>query len=315
MKDILKNSREEEYLLLYRNLFLNSEKQWFQQHRWETTDAHYYSVDPSKRWYKPFSLDVIRQHLDGRITCSWLANNEDDECKWLAFDNDKDTDFLARIKTTFNSLGYTAHHESRREGREGHLWLFLDEPIKRESLCLFGDEIRRHAGINKHDVEMYPATSNNRSKLRGPLGINRKLGANKVKGIFEECTDDGAVAQLQWLSQQDKNSSEKIGKIADLLKERQPKPIERVQTNRLQGDFPDGFDSILSVIPTESLKQHYGQYIGRCPCCEIEGHDKAANNLHISNDGKMFCCWYGNQPGAIHTKAKIFEAAKALYIR
>ncbi|CAN5475442.1 hypothetical protein BH11CYA1_BH11CYA1_11560 [soil metagenome] len=305
---------KDSHLNLYRALFINNETEWFQQHRLETTNpGHFYSVDPSKKWYRPLDNEVINKHLSGDLTCSWYANDDNDMCKWLAFDNDHDNDNLERIKSVLSSVGFTAYGESRRPGREGHLWLLLDEPIDRTSLCLFGDEIRRQAGVSNSDIEMYPTTKSKRSKLRGPLGINRKAGANKVRGLFEEARSADAEEQLDWLAGAVRNDTSRIIQIADLVRSRQPAPC--VNNIVVSNNYKENreFATILDIIPSERLRRLGSKYFTQCPVCANEGHDEGCNNLQISNDGKIFCCWYGNSPGKIHTKAQIFSEAKRIY--
>ena len=248
-------------------------------------------VRPPLSPYEPVSLKLIEKHLSGEITCGFPAAGDDSTCKWLAWDADNAIGHLEKVCSVLNQLGLVPLREGRREGRDGHLWLFLDESVKADYLRRFDQWIRKQIGIEKNALEFFPKQSvvgKAGSQVRGPLGVHRKPGANNVRGLFND-GGETIEEQLSWLSQQPLTEANRILRLAKELEkldtESQPYNFQPVRKKRSFGDF-----RILDHITETRLG--LDRYIAQCPCCAAEGHDNHKDNLHIALDGTWFGCWY-----------------------
>lgn len=78
---------------------------------------------------KPVSLQLIASHLSGEITLSIPALSAESQCKWCCWDSDAESGDLDNVQALLQVHGWEAIRESKRPGRDGHLWLFFDKPV------------------------------------------------------------------------------------------------------------------------------------------------------------------------------------------
>jgi len=75
--------------------------------------------------------EVIRRHLDGRITAGVYPLLQDETCHFLAADFDKKSwqDDVKAFMVTCKSNNIPAYLERSRSGNGGHIWIFFTEPV------------------------------------------------------------------------------------------------------------------------------------------------------------------------------------------
>jgi hypothetical protein len=293
---------------VYISRFINQPDEWFRQ--WVSDDKKSYGyvredacrdTEGGRYVYQSVTPQLIRRHLAGQLTCAWTALDEDKCSKWLCFDSDVADGQLDRLESCLREWLANPIREGRRPGRDGHLWLLFDQPVKASQLITLGDAMMKEAGVA--NLERFPKSASGFSQVRGPLGINLKPEANGARGWFDGAEQD-LREQLLWLEGQPLNTAKSAIECAELHK-RRPTPTKKYAGQRSR---VKKFVNILNLIP--DTKRGSDEIVMACPVCESEGHDKQGNNLHIAADGEKFCCWYGGQPGKIHTAPKIIEALK-----
>lgn len=258
--------------------------------------------------HEPVMAELIRQHLAGSITIALPAVSRDGSSKWCCFDFDKELGDLVKVKTTLDRNGWHSLHEGKRPGREGHLLLFFDKPVSAADLILFGQEIIAQSGVSQ-DLEFFPkqempTTLGN--PIRLPLGIHRKVDANNQRIWFEGPERD-IDSQLAWFASQPLNDSKALAVIADQIRQCEKLKLRPIRAPRASESIDRVVTPILDLIPAFKRRLVGGQWITQCPVCAEEGHDRSEDNLRISGDGIKFCCWFGGQPGRVHTAAEIIK--------
>ena len=246
-------------------------------------------------WYEPIwqpvTLDVINAHLQGDITLAFYALSAESTCKWLTFDFDDDRCNRQKLAIALASHGWQVVLEGKRPGREGHLWLFFDEPVPALHLRRFAHVFLKSVGISDKGIEVFPkkhVLDKVGSAVRGPLGIHRKPGAGD-RGWFDGLPNDIAV-QLEWFANQPLNSSIRLLQMADELRRRslllvQPKQ-KRSGPSSMAGE---GRIDWQQYALDNLFKSSGGWQHGPCPSCRADGHDSGGNHLYVSPDGAVGC--------------------------
>ena len=114
--------------------------------------------------------DLLRKHLERKITIGLQPQKDDGTIKWLAIDFDahKDEpmeeirDNVRKTKENLSKVEIESHLE--QSGRGYHLWIFFEEPILRSRI---EDFIKRFV---YHSAEVYAG----KTKIRIPLGVYQK---------------------------------------------------------------------------------------------------------------------------------------------
>lgn len=256
---------------------------------------------------RPFDRTAAMAHIAANITMSAPALSERDTARWLAWDSDADKGTLVRVYQYLLEHGFSPIREGAREGREGHLWLLLDEPIPGRVATAFGQFIaeKTRTTINSKDadLEFFPkqsATKNLAGGLRLPLGYNRKPDA-QCRGWFHGVKKD-VTCQLEWLARQPVNSSHRVLELGHAWWTTRP---ESTSAHRSVGSaktfgkpHSDGTlkrVNALQYIPAHQRTLHSdGNWRAGCPACIVAGHDKSRDNLSINaGDPTKWRCWRG----------------------
>lgn len=293
---------------VYFGRFINRLDVYNQQ--WATSINYGY-----KTIYAPVTLKLIVKHLKGKLTLAFFALSKDGRCKWCCWDSDKQDGKLGRLQAALTANGWRVIREGRRPGRDGHLWLFFDKPVPAAILRQFGALFQKTVGIADNELEFFPKQDRAiiGSSVRGPLGIHKKLGAQNMRGLFEDAPAVDLVSQLKWFADERVNEAADLLKFASELQMRvlvNKQNIKRGSANgktkaTVQMSVPN---NILQLVA--DVRKVGNGFVAACPVCMDEGHDKHKDNLHISLDGRLFCCWYNGQPGLYHTAKDILEAFK-----
>lgn len=285
----------------YLNRFINRLDTWFKQDE----NGHYRLVKPEHKDYEIVSKNLIRRHLEGKITCAWPSTSPTGMCRWIAWDSDKQDSDLAQIEGLLNTLGLNPLREGLRPGRDGHLWLLLQQPIPAVSARYFDDWIKSTLRIpqGNKSVEFFPKQDNAKigNGLRGPLGTNLKPEAKKAVGWFEGQPKD-LITQLEWLSDLNLDNGTKIVALAEEIrraKQLEFKPVKLSNTSSGSKGF--------YIHEFIKAKRRVGdEWVTQCPVCKEEGHDRAQDNLHILNDDSFICMY--QEPGKTHNRQAIIRA-------
>jgi hypothetical protein len=290
---------------IFLDRFKNRDDVYFRQLLTSQKDFQYVAVKECDDNYRPFDVSLLRDHFAGNITLSVPAVSVEKSCKWVCWDNDCDDGVLNEIEQSLSQIGLNGLRESKREGRDGHLWAFFDDTIDVGVAIRLNEIVTESSGIgNRKQLEFFPKSERG-LQVRLPLGVHRKPEANNEIGWFEDAPRS-LNGQLSWFAQQPLNSAEGVTRIANLLPKAAPIAPPRLQFAPSQDH--EKID-LLAVLPAAGSRTRGGKIIRQCPVCADEGHDKSEDNLHIdSSDGALFCCWFGGQPGKLHTTEMILRA-------
>ena len=156
---------EQQHLEQYAELFCHRRDIYAVQKR----DGSYFLV------HQPITVDLLRRHLGGEVTCGWYALGSDNTVRWVAVDADQE-DGLETLQQTWeklDSLNLAVYLENSRRG--GHLWVFV-EGIRASVMRTLMKQVLERLDIDA--VEIYPRqdelpAGGVGSLVRGPLGVHR----------------------------------------------------------------------------------------------------------------------------------------------
>ena len=159
---------EQQHLEQYVELFCHRRDVYAVQ----KTDGSYFLVR------QPITVDLLRRHLGGEVTCGWYALRSDNTVRWVAVDADEE-DGLETLQQTWeklDSLNLAVYLEDSRRG--GHLWVFV-EGMRASVMRTLMKEVLERLQISA--VEIYPRqdelpAGGVGSLVRGPLGVHRLTG-------------------------------------------------------------------------------------------------------------------------------------------
>jgi len=264
-------------------------------------------VSGSKYWYEPVHepiiIEVLDAHLTGHITLGFYVLNLESKSKWVCIDFDYEGDDMKQLRELFHRHGWRCLAEGKRPGRDGHLWLFFDEPISAIHLRRFAHVFVQAAGIPINKVEVFPKQDQLKDErsvgnlVRAPLGIHRKPGASMQRGWFVGAEED-VLAQLEWFQAQQPNRAADILTMAEQLEERyiiskaekRTSPVARSKSALSRHSSPrvDWID----YARRNGFQFSNGFWSGPCPACKAIGHDLDSDHLSISSSGRVNC-WRG----------------------
>lgn len=288
----------------YHSLFINRTDIWFRQ--WSDGErCGYACVKPDSKSYEPIRDSLILRHLEGTVTCSWPAVDQAGLSRWACWDSDHENGYIVRLQQLLACWGMQSYREAVRPGRDGHLWLFLAEPIAAADLLLFNLEALAHAGIAIDAVEFFPKSADRLSQVRGPLGIHRKPGADNMRGWFESAPKS-LECQLAFLSSIERVKVAPIQRLAAYRKSVVNQSTQRQYPRQIKtSPLHDSF-RISDHIDLNLCKRVGQDLAAPCPACQAEGRDRTGDNLRISPNGR-FCCVQGG-PGKVHRQRDIRRA-------
>ena len=137
--------------------------------------------------FKGLTVDTVRRHMRGEITCMFYAANPlTQTCKWACLDGDypEAIEDLKLLQNHLRQLHLNALMEGSRRG--GHLWLLCAEPLPSVQVRALLLKAIRDCGLPIYagdvrvpGIEMFPRqdfldSGRFGNGLRGPLGVHRK---------------------------------------------------------------------------------------------------------------------------------------------
>jgi hypothetical protein len=205
----------------------------------------------------PATDEVVKAHLEGRITAGWYALDAASTAKWAVLDADRE-DGLVRLQHCFlalDELGVPSCLERSRRG--GHLWLFLEHPVPASGVR----QLVRAAVPDLSELELYPKQDQLLGKkvgslVRGPLGVHL-LSGNRypfVDPISLQPVARSVLATVDYLLGAERISTRRAAEIVATLQAPPPEPAPLREPPRLPR--PKHGQSRRSVI--EQVKANIG---------------------------------------------------------
>ena len=281
----------------YFDLFVNRLAYTVQSSKPASNGKYYY--------YRPkdgrrVSLEIIRQHLDGRQTIGLYALNPNTQrSKWVAIDADYENalEDLLKLQWELRQDGVEAALEKSRRG--AHLWIFAEQPLLARDCRIYicnlalrlkvpvkgGNGLAEGIEVFPRQDQLGPREYGN--AIRAPLGIHR--ATNKHYWFYgAPYKAEAQLSYLQRLRKITENQMSSFVRGLEMPEEFQPKPkIELPPYDPSRREF-----HILDHVRPR-LKRS-GNYWAQCPSCSQQGRDRSADNLAISiSDPRKYRCWAG----------------------
>src|SRR5260370_28478562 len=147
---------------------------------------YYAARDWKTKESKPLDDGVARMHLNGDITISLYAiNQETQRSKWVAIDADFDgaLESLFQLQWELKQDGVDAALEQSRRG--GHLWIFCAQPLLAFECRIYVYNLALRLGVPvkggglKEGIEVFPRQDKLEdgelgNAIRAPIGVHRK---------------------------------------------------------------------------------------------------------------------------------------------
>ncbi len=290
----------EELASRYFNLFVNRLAHTLQSTRPDPDKGRHYYYRPKRN--TKLTLEILRQHLEGRITVGLYAiNPRTQRCKWVAIDADYENALqdLLKLQWELGQDGVDAALERSRRG--GHLWLFGEKPLLARDCRVYIYNLAKRLklpvkGVGLAEgIEVFPKQSTVPANefgnaLRGPLGVHR--GASQRFWFYG--ADYTVASQLSYLSRLKRiREGEMQSFIAglEMPESVEPKPATEVRSYRRNRNLNSCEFRILEHVRAKKKGRNYW---AQCPSCAQVGRDKGRDNLAISvADPRKYICWAG----------------------
>lgn len=106
--------------------------------------------------YLPVTDEVIKDHLQGKLTIGVYPLLPDDSCRFLAVDFDKKTwqEDVAAFRETCTSLDLPVAIERSRSGNGAHAWFFFSEPLMAATARIVGCYLITETMSRRHQLSM-----------------------------------------------------------------------------------------------------------------------------------------------------------------
>ena len=181
----------------YQKLFVNRRAYTMQSMRpHPETGRHYYFRPNNKGTDTPLMLtdQVIRQHLEGKITVGLYAiNSSTQRCKWVAIDADYKNSMEDLLKLQYHLSRDKVEPALEMSKRGGHLWIFLATPLLAKECRIYIHDLALRLGVPvkgaglADGIEVFPkhdaiGAGEFGNAIRGPLGIHRGVSGPLVAG-------------------------------------------------------------------------------------------------------------------------------------
>lgn len=285
---------EKSHLLRYVELFPHRRDIYALQ----KTDGSYFLVR------EPITLELLRRHLNGEVTCGWYALQHDNTVRWVALDADHDNGLivLQQIWQKLQQLTINTYLEESRRG--GHLWLFI-EPVRAKVVRTL---MRQLLNLLKVDaIEIYPRQDELPedgvgSLLRGPLGIHRLTGQRYffLDPVTLKPVGLSLVDQLEYLRSFHVNTASRVTETAVELN-KQMQQLMSTSGTQMQAHPSDGNDNKIQELKTAigDLHAFISQYInldvkgrGSCPFHPPDKHP----SFVVNSDKGYWICFHEINP-------------------
>ncbi len=258
---------------------------------------------------QPITVDLLRQHLGGEVTCGWYALGSDNTVRWVAVDADQEDGIEALQQTweKLDSLNLAVYLENSRRG--GHLWAFVEgirAPVMRTLMKQVLERLKVDA------VEIYPRqdelpAGGVGSLVRGPLGVHRVTSERYhfLDPVQLQPVGLSQADQLDYLLSFQVNSSHQVAEALALLITEAQGPTQRTsQESRAGSIFEAGSDKV------QELKRAIGdlytfvsRYVkldatgrGSCPFHPPDRHPSFA----VNRDKGYWVCFHETNPQTGH---------------
>lgn len=270
--------------------------------QWATPTRHGYMAV-----YEPITDALLENHFLGITTLGVYTTSAENTCKWICWDFDEEQeDAVDRLRLWLDSRGISSLRESMRQGRSGHIWVFIESPIRSADAYNLACYARF---CSEAHCEVYPVQSELVNPLkpgnlvRLPLGVNQKPSA-KNWGLFDACPSKDITTQLFWFLSQPLNSAEHVLSVCATLPHLPAKPKRRVATARPEGELLSNFPDDWPFKDTQN-----GELEGLCPVCHELGFDTQCSNLSLNPAANVMFC---HRNSGEHTFIQILNSLKKL---
>jgi hypothetical protein len=152
----------------YLKLFVNRLAYTLQSMRpHPASGRHYYFRPTDKETGAPLSLtgEIIRQHLEGKITVALYAINPSttQRCKWVAIDADYKNALEDLLKLQYHLSQDNVEPALEMSKRGGHLWIFLATPLLAKECRIYVHDLAARLGVPVkgsglgYGIEVFPS--------------------------------------------------------------------------------------------------------------------------------------------------------------
>jgi len=290
---------EQQHLEQYAELFCHRRDIYAVQKR----DGSYFLV------HQPITVDLLRRHLGGEVTCGWYALGSDNTVRWVAVDADQE-DGLETLQQTWeklDSLNLAVYLENSRRG--GHLWVFV-EGIRASVMRTLMKQVLERLDIDA--VEIYPRqdelpAGGVGSLVRGPLGVHRVTSERYhfLDPVQLQPVGPSLADQLDYLLSFQVNSSHQVAEaLALLITEAQGPAQPGREEGQAEAVSEEGDDKV------QELKRAIGdlyifvsQYVdldargrGSCPFHPPDRHPSFA----VNREEGYWVCFHETNPRTGH---------------
>ncbi len=243
---------------------------------------------------QPFTVELMRAHLEGKITLGAYLLSLENTTRFVVLDADTDERWAQtrQLSAELAAQGLPTMLEASRRG--GHLWIFFDQPVPGDKARGFGLGLLQVFGMQ--DLEVYPRQERHvdgpGSLIRIPLGIHRKTGRR-----YGLVTPDGQLQGGFWQQAERLTHPRPVPPEVVELYQYHPQPVTRKEVN------PE-LDQKYARLKEIPLVEFIGQFvqlrpvasgaIGLCPF-----HDDHHPSFGVNVKGNYWNCFAGCGGGDI----------------
>jgi hypothetical protein len=285
----------------YIDLFVNR-RAYTMQSSSPDSKGNYYYFRPTK-WRVSLSKEIIRDHLEGRLTVALYAINPSTQrCKWVAIDADYSAalEDLLKLQWELRQDGIEAALEKSRRG--GHLWIFAEKPLLAQHCRHYIFALAKRlkvpvkAGGLADGIEVFPKQcevppNEFGNAIRAPLGVHRRVNLR----FWFYGGDYSLAAQMAYLKRVKRITEEEMTRfVAGVELPEELAPATQKQTLPYVPSRNHNFREF-RILEHVTVRRRAGRnYWARCPSCAQQNRDRTGDNLAISvADPRKYKCWAG----------------------